>query len=87
MKSLLPVISALECTVVKQKDTCKSWPKIIQLILCFKYESRKFMLCIAWILGLIIKALQHLLSDQADGWNSLIPVWLMPLCSEVNRKA
>lgn len=41
MKSLLPVISALECTVVKQKDTCKSWPKIIQLILCFKYESRE----------------------------------------------
>lgn len=40
MKDLL---SALNCAVVKQKDTCRrySWPKITQMLLCLKFENRK----------------------------------------------
>lgn len=59
MKGLLPAISTLDCTAVKQRDTCErySWQKISQLILCLKCGNRgiKLTLGIPWILGRIIR--------------------------------
>lgn len=69
MKGLL---STLNCTVVKQKDTRGrySWPKITQLLLCLRFENRRrdkthTKHCLDS--GSLIKPIKPLLCDQADG--------------------
>lgn len=92
MKGLLPAISTLECTVVKEKDTCEkySWPKISQLLLCFKCENRKRdKTHTQYCLDSGSHHEAHITSPLWSGWWLklwLIPAWLVPLCNKVNRE-